>query len=148
MKERIKNIAGSFFISVTLINLAILILGKILRPEQQFGYEVFAYPLIYGVIGIIPALFVRSDKELTVKQAIIKEIAQMIMTVVAIVVFIFVGQPLTRDILITASAVALSIVIIYCLVVLIGWLMDLRTARVMTEDLKRFQEESTKRESA
>lgn len=144
MKERIKNIAGSFFISVTLINLAILILGKILRPEQQFGYEVFAYPLIYGVIGIIPALFVRSDKELTVKQAIIKEIAQMMMTVVAIVVFIFVGQPLTRDILITASAVALSIVIIYCLVVLIGWLMDLRTARVMTEDLKRFQEESTK----
>lgn len=143
MKERIKNIAGSFFISVTLINLAILILGKILRPEQQFGYEVFAYPLIYGVIGIIPALFVRSDKELTVKQAIIKEIVQMIMTVVAIVVFIFVGQPLTRDILITASAVALSIVIIYCLVVLIGWLMDLRTARVMTEDLKRFQEEST-----
>ena len=143
MKERIKNIAGSFFISVTLINLAILILGKILRPEQQFGYEVFAYPLIYGVIGIIPALFVRSDKELTVKQAIIKEILQMIMTVVAIVVFIFVGQPLTRDILITASAVALSIVIIYCLVVLIGWLMDLRTARVMTEDLKRFQEEST-----
>jgi protein-S-isoprenylcysteine O-methyltransferase Ste14 len=147
MKERIKNIAGSFFISVTLINLAILILGKILRPEQQFGYEVFAYPLIYGVIGIIPALFVRSDKELTVKQAIIKEIAQMMMTVVAIVVFIFVGQPLTRDILITASAVALSIVIIYCLVVLIGWLMDLRTARVMTEDLKRFQEESTERES-
>ena len=143
MKERIKNIAGSFFISVTLINLAILILGKILRPEQQFGYEVFAYPLIYGVIGIIPALFVRSDKELTVKQAIIKEIVQMIMTVVAIVVFIFVGQPLTRDILITASAVALSIVIIYCLVVLIGWLMDLRTARDMTEDLKRFQEEST-----
>ena len=64
MKERIKNIAGSFFISVTLINLAILILGKILRPEQQFGYEVFAYPLIYGVIGIIPALFVKSDKEL------------------------------------------------------------------------------------
>ena len=148
MKERIKNIAGSFFISVTLINLAILILGKILRPEQQFGYEVFAYPLIYGVIGIIPALFVRSDKELTLKQAIIKEIVQMIMTVVAIVVFIFVGQPLTRDILITASAVALSIVIIYCLVVLIGWLMDLRTARVMTEDLKRFQEESTERESA
>ena len=148
MKERIKNIAGSFFISVTLINLAILILGKILRPEQQFGYEVFAYPLIYGVIGIIPALFVRSDKELTVKQAIIKEIVQMIMTVVAIVAFIFVGQPLTRDILITASAVALSIVIIYCLVVLIGWLMDLRTARVMTEDLKRFQEESTERESA
>ena len=148
MKERIKNIAGSFFISVTLINLAILILGKILRPEQQFGYEVFAYPLIYGVIGIIPALFVRSDKELTVKQAIIKEIAQMMMTVVAIVVFIFVGQPLTRDILITASAVALSIVIIYCLVVLIGWLMDLRTARDMTEDLKRFQEESTERESA
>ena len=148
MKERIKNIAGSFFISVTLINLAILILGKILRPEQQFGYEVFAYPLIYGVIGIIPALFVKSDKELTLKQAIIKEIVQMIMTVVVIVVFIFVGQPLTRDILITASAVALSIVIIYCLVVLIGWLMDLRTARVMTEDLKRFQEESTKRESA
>ena len=142
MKERIKTLAGNFFISVTLINLAMLIIGKLLRPDQQFGYEVFVYPLIYGIIGMIPALFANGNKELSLKQAVIKEIAQMTMTVVVIVAFMFAGQPLTHEVVISAAGVALSVVIVYCLVVLIGWLIDLKTAVVLTEDLKHFQEES------
>ena len=40
MKEQLKEIINSFFISVTLINMAMLILGFLFRPEQKFGYEV------------------------------------------------------------------------------------------------------------
>ena len=64
MKDKIKDMLISFFISVTLINAAMLVLGSLLKPSQQFGYEVFAYPLIYGVIGMIPAVIIRSGKEL------------------------------------------------------------------------------------
>ena len=139
MKERIKSISGSFFVSVTLINLAMLILGMIIRPEQRFGYEVFLYPLIYGLIGIIPALIAKEGRELTVRQAVIKHVMQMIMTVVLILAFMFAGKPMNRDSLLAATGVAASVVIIYAMVILIGWFLDLKNARIMTEDLKRFQ---------
>ena len=149
MKERVRNILGSFFISVTLIDLAMLILGLLLRPQQRFGYEVFIYPLIYGMIGVVPAIAANAggERELTLKQAVVKEIVQMAMTVVLIVAFIFAGEPVNREVLVNAAGVAASVVIIYILVTLIGWFLDARTARVMTEDLKRFQEEQTEQVS-
>ena len=47
MKERIREIAGSYFISVTLINIAIFATGMLFRPEQTFGYESFLSPLLF-----------------------------------------------------------------------------------------------------
>lgn len=139
MKERIKSISGSFFVSVTLINLAMLILGMIFKPEQRFGYEIFLYPLIYGVIGILPALLMKEGRELTVGQALIRHILQMLLTVALILAFMFAGKTMNRDNLLVAMGVAVSVMIIYALVILIGWLLDLKNARSMTEDLKNFQ---------
>ena len=139
MKERIKSISGSFFVSVTLINLAMLILGMIFKPEQRFGYEIFLYPLIYGVIGILPALLMKEGRELTVGQALIRHILQMLLPVVLILAFMFAGKTMNRDNLLVAMGVAVSVMIIYALVILIGWLLDLKNARSMTEDLKNFQ---------
>ena len=42
MKERFRSQLAAFFISVTLIDLAIFILGCLLEPELKFGYEAFA----------------------------------------------------------------------------------------------------------
>lgn len=139
MKDKIKDMLTSFFISVALINLAMLILGVLLKPGQQFGYEVFAYPLIYGVIGMIPAVIVRSGKELSVKQMLIKNIVQMLLTVVLLLAFIFAGQPFTADHVKTALWVALSIVIIYAGVIVIGWFLDKKTADKLTDDLLKYQ---------
>ena len=140
MKDKLKNMLSSFFISVTLINIAMLVLGRILRPDQQFGYEVFMYPLIYGLIGMIPALIVRDGKELTVRQTLIREAIQMVLTVVLLVAFIFGGNPLEKETIITAACVAVSVVIIYISVLVIGWFLDKKTADQMTQDLIRFQE--------
>lgn len=140
MKDKLKNMLSSFFISVTLINIAMLVLGRILRPDQQFGYEVFMYPLIYGLIGMIPALIVRDGKEFTVRQTLIREAIQMVLTVVLLVAFIFGGNPIAEDTVITAVCVAVSVVIIYISVLVIGWFLDKKTADQMTQDLIRFQE--------
>ena len=86
MKERFRSQLAAFFISVTLIDLAIFILGCLLEPDLKFGYEAFAYPLIYGVIGSLPGLIMYSKKELTMKQTIIREIIQMLLIVVLIIV--------------------------------------------------------------
>ena len=140
MKDKLKDMFQSFFICVTLINVAMLFLGKILRPEQQFGYEVFVYPLVYGLIGMIPALIVRDGKELTVKQTIIKEVIQMVLTVVLLVAFIFGGNPVDSEMIRMASLVALSVVLVYAGVFVIRWLLDKRTADKLNEDLVRFKE--------
>ena len=140
MKERIREAAGSYFISVTLINAAMLILGSLLSPQQRFGYEAFLYPLIYGLIGIIPSLIISTDKELSVKQVIIRKTMQMLLIIVLLLAFMFGDDPLNRQTIFMAAAVSLSVVIIYILVNVIMWMLDVRTAKSMTEDLKRFQQ--------
>ena len=139
MKDMIKDFFEGFFISVTLINLAMFILGLLFRSDQRFGYEVFIYPLIYGLIGMIPILVVRTQKELSVKQIIIRKIMQLFLLMVLLLGCIF-GQSLTEPDRIPAIiGVAFSIVLIYVLVNVIEWMMDERVAKDMTEDLLKFQ---------
>ncbi|MDC7294303.1 hypothetical protein NXH67_12345 [Butyrivibrio sp. DSM 10294] len=140
MKERIRDILNSFFISVTLINVAMLILGKILAPTQVFGYEVFLYPLIYGLIGTIPTLLIRDKKELSVKQEFIRNIVRMLLLIVLMLAFMFGGREITSELIVAAIGVSVSIVIIFILVNLIIWWLDLKTAKDMTEDLLKYQQ--------
>ena len=140
MKERIRDILNSFFITVTLINLAMLILGKLLEPEQVFGYEAFMYPLIYGLIGTIPSIVIRDKKELSVKQELIRKVMNMLLIIVLMLAFMFGGREITSELIAAAAGVAISIVIIFVLVNLIIWWFDLKTAKDMTEDLLMYQE--------
>ncbi len=140
MKERIKDILNSFFITVTLINVAMLVLGKLLEPTQVFGYEAFMYPLIYGLIGTIPSIVIRDKKELSVKQELIRKVINMLLIIVLMLAFMFGGREITSELIAAAVGVAISIVIIFVLVNLIIWWLDLKTAKDMTEDLLKYQE--------
>lgn len=143
MKEHLKANLGSFFICVTLINVAMFVLGCLLEPDLKFGYEAFAYPLIYGVIGSIPGLVMYSKKELTMKQTIIREIIQMFLVVAIIIGFMFGRFKNIPDVIPQLIGVTASVMIIYVLVHVFGWLIDLKAANKMTEDLKRFQERAS-----
>ena len=140
MKERIRDILNSFFISVTLINVAMFILGRILEPTQVFGYEVFLYPLIYGFIGTIPTMLITDKKELSVKQELIRNVIKMLLLIVLMLAFMFGGREITSELIAAAVGVSLSIVIIFILVNLIIWWLDLKTAKDMTEDLIKYQQ--------
>ena len=144
MKEHLRTQLASFFISVTLINLAMLILGCWLEPDLEFGYQAFAYPLIYGVIGSIPGLVMYSKKELTVKQTLIREVIQMFMVVAIIIGFMFGRFKNIPDVIPQLIGVSVSVMIIYVLVHVFGWLIDLKTANKMTEDPKKFQARAAK----
>ena len=140
MKERIRDILNSFFISVTLINVAMFILGRILEPTQVFGYEVFLYPLIYGFIGTIPTMLIIDKKELSVKRELIRNVMKMLLLIVLMLAFMFGGREITSELIAAAVGVSLSIVIIFILVNLIIWWLDLKTAKDMTEDLIKYQQ--------
>ena len=140
MKDHLKTTLASFFISVTLINAAMFILGLMLEPDLEFGYKAFAFPLIYGLIGSLPGLIMYSKKELSVRQTIIRELIQMFLIIVFLISFMFIGFRDKEKIISQIIGVTISIVIIYVLVHFFGWLMDLKTAGKMTEELKRYQE--------
>ena len=146
MKEHLRTVLGSFFICVTLINAAMFVLGSMLEQDLKFGYEAFAYPLIYGIIGSIPGLVMYSKKELTVKQTIIREIIQMLMVVAIIIGFMFGRFKNIPDVVPQLIGVSVSVMIIYVLVHVFGWLIDLKTANTMTEELKKYQENISSQE--
>ena len=139
MKERIADTMRSFFIIVTLINVAMLVIGKVLRPDQQFGYEAFAYPLIYGAITSIPGLFMGTTKEMSVAQAVIREIIQLVLIIVVLLVIMFGGNIINKDNLLPALSVVASVIVVFGLVNLIRWVLDKRTAEKMTADLEAYQ---------
>lgn len=136
MKDRIKDVLRSFFISTTLINIAIFILGSVFYPDQELGNEALLFPVIYGALAAIPSFLMYTKRELTVKQTIIREIIQAVLIAVIIDMFIFVGRPADASTLLMALGVALSVLVIYAAVLVISYFLDLKTAENLTEQLR------------
>ena len=55
------------------------------------------------------------------------------------VAFIFGGSPVNERTIAAATGVSVSVIIIYVLVNVIGWFMDLKTAKNLMNDLKEYQ---------
>ena len=144
MKDRIQDILKSFFVSTALINVAMYVCGSLFRPDQRFGYEVFLYPLIYGFLATIPNFIMYSKKEMTVKQTVIREMINILLIVAIIELFMFGGKDMSNELCVQAISVAVSIVVVYMGVVFIMYILDLKTARRLTDQLRVFQYEDIK----
>jgi len=139
MREHIKNNLMSFFIIVTLVNIAIFICGIVLAPDENLGYTAFIVPVIDGLLGTIPGLVMYSKRELTVRQMIIRDIIQLLSIELIIIVFTFGFSGFSNVEIPKLIAVVLSVALVYAGVVFIMYLLDFRTAKKMTDDLKAFQ---------
>ncbi|MBP0974259.1 MAG: DUF3021 family protein [Oscillospiraceae bacterium] len=139
MKERIIEMARSYFISVTLINVAIFVTGTLFRPEQTMGYEAFLSPLLFGFLTVIPTMILYSKKELTVRQLLCRKAIQLLLDIVIVIAVIFAGNDMNRETIIAAVGVAVSIVVVFVAVHVIEWMLERRTARELTEQLAAFQ---------
>ena len=139
MTGHIKEIAGSYFISVTLINIAICVTGLMFRPEQTFGYDAFLLPLIFGLLTVIPTLIMYTEKELTVRQLLLRKAIQLSLDIVILLAVIFAGNEMNRETVTAAVGVSVSIVVVFTAVHLIEWMLERRTAKLLTEELTAFQ---------
>ena len=140
MKDHIRTIAGSYFISVTLINLAIFVTGMLFRPEQTFGYDAFLSPLLFGFLTVIPSVILYSAKELSVRQLLIRKCIQLIMDIVIVVAVIFGGNEMNRETVLAAIGVSVSIIAVFAAVHGIEWLLAQKTAHQLTKQLSEFQQ--------
>ena len=139
MREHIKNNLMSFFIIVTLVNIAIFICGIVLAPDEKLGYTAFIVPVIDGLLGVVPGLVMYSKRELTVRQMIVRDIIQLLSIELIILVFTFGFSGFSNVDVPKFLAIVLSVAFVYVGVVVIMYLLDFRTAKKMTDDLKAFQ---------
>lgn len=138
-KEYLKSVLLSYFVIVTLVDFAIFALGTIFRPEEQFGYEAFLSPLIYGAIALVPMLLMYSRKELTVKQQIVREIFKLIAIEAALLVFGFGIDNFSIDNIVIIISFAVAVMVIFFMVHFIEWVLDVRVAKQLNSNLKEFQ---------
>lgn len=134
----IKRVMMSFFISVTLITLAMAIVGLIFEPQMTFGYEAFLSPLIFGAIASFPMLVFYSKKEQSIKEALLRSLLHfMLLEILLLSSLYFLGILTSFSI---ASSLALTILIINLAVHLVSYVHDNRAASEFNTALKKLQE--------
>jgi hypothetical protein len=133
----INMIMMSFFVSVTCITAAMLLLGLVFQPEVRIGYEVFLSPLLFGAISSIPLLVKYSKAELTIRQTIVRNTIHFILLELSVMSVLYFGGILTT--IEMAVSLGVSILLIDITVNLVLWVNDKRTAKQFNEALKKWQ---------
>lgn len=133
----IKKIMMSFFVSVTCICAAMALIGMLFEPNTRFGYEAYFSPLIFGVLSSLPILVKYSKKELSVKQAAIRNVIHFLLIEAIILSVLFFRGMITS--ISMAASLGTSIFVIYLTVTLVLWINDKRTAKEFNGALKRLQ---------
>ncbi|MBO5241165.1 MAG: DUF3021 family protein [Lachnospiraceae bacterium] len=140
-KEFLMDTLRTFFAISTLSTIAILVLGLMFVPGQPIGqgYEAFATPLIFGLVGSVPNLVMYSKRELSVKELLIRKVVQLILVEVLVLYTAFGDAKDMWDDYTLIAAVAVSIFLIYLIVTAISWCQNYLEAKRLTEDLMKFQ---------
>lgn len=134
----IKRVMMSFFISVTLITLAMAIVGLIFEPHMTFGYEAFLSPLIFGAIASFPMLVFYSNKEQSMKEILLRSLIHFLLLEFLILSNLYILGILTSPSM--ALSLALTIFIINLAVHLVSYVHDRRVAEEFNSALRLLQE--------
>lgn len=135
-RDFLKHILTSFFIVVTLVNIAMAVLGLLYDSNRRFGYEAFFSPIIFGVLGMLPTIVTYSKKELTMKQMLLREVLQLFLLETLLISFVFTNNVIDRFIIIPF---AFTVFIIAVMVQFILWGLDCKKAKSLTIELRKYQ---------
>lgn len=135
----IKRVMFSFFVSVTLISVAMALVGMIFEPSASLGYELLLSPIIFGFIASFPLLVKYSKHELSLSQALIRNVIHFLVLETTILLTLYSMGILTNFSI--AVSLGLSILIIDLTVNAVMWMSDRRTAVELNTALRKMQGE-------
>ena len=140
-KELLIRMLRLYTLQVTLITVLLIILGKLLDSDRVFSYEAFLSPLIYALIGTIIALVTHTDRELSARGLILREVISLVL-IEAVVIFLALRvETIPTDRSWVLPGIALGILVIFLLSNLIMYLSDKKEAEKLSADLARYQQE-------
>ena len=131
------TILPGFFASVTCISFVMAVIGSVFEPDARLGYDGLFWPLLYGLLGALAQLVGFSPREMTVRQAFMRNVLTLVLLEAVVMGVLYLGGALTNA-AITIS-LAVGILVIYAAVSVVLWLNDRRTADQINQALGELQ---------
>ena len=138
-KELFDKMFRTYFVLVTLINVAIFVSGSITQPDSRFGYSVFIMPLLYALAGILPQLVMYSRHELSIKEILLRKLIQLLLIELLVNGIILGENALRPEYTSIIKTISICIVLVFILANVISWIMDYTSAQKLTRELAEFQ---------
>lgn len=139
-KEKITEAVMAFFIITAAICILEGVMGVLLLPEKQLGYQAFFVPPIFGFFSVLCGIVTISGKEMSIRQAVIRKIIQLCL----IEFMVFGLNYVTRTVFDTLVTIALAfgIACVFALSEIVLYLNDRRIADLFNKELKKFQDKN------
>ena len=139
-KELLIHALRVYTLLVTLITILLIILGKLLDRDRVFSYEAFLSPLIYALIGTAATVVTRSDKELSIRDLIIRKAISLLLIECAIIFIALNADSIPTEKSWVIPGLALGILAVFVLTHVILYFIDRKEAEKLNTDLARYQE--------
>ena len=139
-KELLIHALRVYTLLVTLITILLIILGKLLDRDRVFSYEAFLSPLIYALIGTAATVVTRSDKELSIRDLIIRKAISLLLIECAIIFIALNADTIPTEKSWVIPGLALGILVVFVLTHVILYFIDRKEAEKLNTDLARYQE--------
>ena len=109
--------------------------GMIMVPGETVPYYAFFIPFLFAALCMIPVMLLYTEKEMTIKQAIIRKIIMVLLLEILVLLAQRIISPSATISLYVC--VFISVFVIVAVVGLITWLYDKEAADQMNEKLKK-----------
>ncbi len=139
-KELMIRALRLYTLLVTLITVAMIILGFLMDRDRVFGYDAFFSPLLYALIGTAAAMVTRSDKEPSVRGLVIRKIISLLLIEGAIILIALNADTIPTDQNWVLPGLILGGFVVFVLTHIILYLADQKEAKKISADLVRYQE--------
>ena len=139
-KELLIHALRVYTLLVTLITILLIILGKLLDRDRVFSYEAFLSPLLYALIGTAATVVTRSDKELSIRDLIIRKAISLLLIECAIIFIALNADSIPTEKSWVIPGLALGIFVVFVLAHVILYFADRKEAEKLNADLVRYQE--------
>ena len=139
IKEKLGEAFRLYFILVTLITVLLMVLGLLFDSDRTFGYEAFVSPLIYAAVGVIPVFFFHSDKEISMKQLIIRRIIQELSVEALILLIVFNAPNIPSERIEVVISIAVGVLVVFILSMVVEYIFELTQANEMNRYLEEYR---------
>ena len=139
IKERLGEAFRLYFILVTLITILLMVVGMLFDSDRTLSYDAYFSPLFYAFIGVIPVFFFQSDKELSMKRLIIRNVFYVLIVEAAILLIVFKAPNIPSDRIEVVISIAVGVLVVFILSLIVEYIFELTQANEMNTYLEEYQ---------
>lgn len=139
IKERLGEAFRLYFILVTLITILLMVVGMLFDSDRTLSYDAYFSPLFYAFIGVIPVFFFQSDKELSMKRLIIRNVLYVLIVETAILLIVFKAPNIPSDRIEVVISIAVGVLVVFILSLIVEYIFELTQTNEMNAYLEEYQ---------